>query len=115
MSSKFPKINQNFGRGVEVQLFVFCLSLKLVSGAERFCYHYRNLSNSEIDRSKSIGRIYLNTFYMFLVVVTAYAIVRYSKKRQAEGYSIEGENRKRNEKWQKERLEREAKAKEEGA
>lgn len=72
-------------------------------------------SNSEIDRSKSIGRIYLNTFYMFLVVVTAYAIVRYSKKRQAEGYSIEGENRKRNEKWQKERLEREAKAKEEGA
>ena len=48
---------------------------------------------------------------MFLVIATAYGIVRYSKKRQAEGYSMEGENRKRNEKWQKERLEREAKAK----
>eukprot|EP00093_Oithona_nana_P001162 01162.XXX_3080_4397_1 [CDS] Oithona nana genome sequencing. len=71
------------------------------------------VNNSEIDRSKSIGRIYLNTFYIFLVIVSAYAIVKYSKMRQAEGYSMEGENRKRNERWQKERLEREAKAKEE--
>ena len=48
-----------------------------------------------------------------MVIVSAYAIVKYSKMRQAEGSSMEGENRKRNGRWQKERLEREAKAKEE--
>ena len=83
---------------------------KSINRRHPFSLHF---SNSEIDRSKSIGRIYLNTFYIFLVIVSAYAIVKYSKMRQAEGYSMEGENRKRNERWQKERLEREAKAKEE--
>ena len=49
---------------------------------------------------------------MFCVVVAAIAIIKYSKQKQAEGYSIEGENRKRNAKWQQERIEREKAAQE---
>jgi len=50
------------------------------------------VKNAEIDRAKSVARIRLNIFLMFVVLGAALGYIQYGKKRHEEGFSMERQN-----------------------